>query len=252
MNVHTRSMNRNAPKSRSFARSGFTLLEVMVAIVILVVVMSIAFEVFSATLRGWKRGTEVADGIKHGDFAMNELVSALDSTIYFFNPRKVYAFLVEKDSTLGIPSDRISFVTASSAFMPPYSPYEKGPHRLKLFIDIDDTDAPALYALPMPAVADPETFEEDYTTEPILVSRSISGLEILFWDKNAEEWTEEWEADNSIPERIQVTLYVTSADPTEEPILFTRVIEIPVFNSVAERLRSPASPNTRQQNNNRR
>jgi len=218
------------------------MLEVVVAIVILVTAMSIAFEVFSATVRGWKRGMEVADGIKHGDFALTELVSALNSTIYFMNPRKAYAFRVEKGTSDGLPADTISFVTASGAFMPPQSPFASGPHRLTLFIDVDENGDSALYALSMPAVADPEQMEEDYPSDPLLVSRSVSGLEILFWDKRAEEWTEEWELDNSIPERILVELYVTSADEEEEPIRFSRMLDIPVFPAVSARLSSPSSP----------
>ena len=75
---------------------GFTLLELMVAMVILTIAMSIAFQAFSGTIRGWKRGTEVMDGIKHGDFAMNQMAAVLNSTIYFYNPRKSYAFTFEK------------------------------------------------------------------------------------------------------------------------------------------------------------
>lgn len=241
MNVGTPSLKRNNLHFSPGARCGFTLLEIMVAIVVFAIVMTVAFQVFSATVRGWKRGTEVADGIKHGDFAMNQLASALNSTIYFYNSRKVYAFQMEKDSNLGLPSDTISFVTSSGAFMPPDSPYAKGPHRLKLFIDSDDDGDPALFALPMPAVADPEEFEEEYTVDPLLVSHAITGLEILFWDEETEIWTEEWEEENSIPKRIQIVLYVTSPDKNEEPILFSRMLEIPVHDSVKERLRSPAT-----------
>lgn len=248
MNHGCPGVTHPTPRLKTADRRGFTMLEVMVSIVILAIAMSIAFEVFSATIRGWKRGTEVVDGIKHGDFAMNQLVSALNSTIYFYNPRKVYAFKVEKDNTLGQPSDMISFVTASGAFMPFDSPFAKGPHRLKLFVDTDDNGDPALFALPMPAVANDEDFEDEYTTDPLLVSREICGLEILFWDKDAEDWTEEWDAENSIPERVQVTLYVASADKAEEPMSFTRVIEIPVFDSIKERLQSPI---VKQNNNNR-
>ena len=234
-------LNTKAAPSRPFSRRGFTMLEVMVAIVILVTAMSIAFEVFSATVRGWKRGMEVADGIKHGDFAMNQLVAALNSTIYFMNPRRAYAFTVEKDTLAGLPADSISFVTASGAFMPPESPYAKGPHRITLFIDFDEYNNPALYALAMPAVANPDDMEEDYPSDPLLISRSIGGMEIFFWDKNAEDWIDEWEQANSVPERILVDVYVTSADEEEEPIRFSRVLEIPVSPSVKERLRSPVS-----------
>lgn len=249
MNLNRTSQHRMGKLSGLSNRGGFTMLEVVVAIVIMVIAMSIAFEVFSATIRGWKRGTEVADGLKHGDFAMGQLVSALNSTIYFLNSRRAYAFMVEKDSMDGLPADTISFVTASGAFMPPYSPYAKGPHRITLFIDRDDNGDPALFVLPMPAVANPEDMEEDYPTEPQLVTRAVSGLEIFFWDADLEDWTDEWEEENSVPQRILIEVYVSSPDDEEEPILFSRVLDIPVFPSVAERLRSPAST---QQNNARR
>ncbi|HSR88721.1 MAG TPA: prepilin-type N-terminal cleavage/methylation domain-containing protein, partial [Pontiella sp.] len=190
--------------TRRETRQGFTLLELIVAIVILVIAMSIAFEAFSGTIRGWKRGTEVADGIKHGDFAMSQLAAALSSMLYFNNPRKTYAFRLEKDTaSTGLPGDIVSFVTANKAFMPPDSPYAKGPHRIRLFVDDDEYGDPALFALAMPAIADEEEFEDEFDAEPLLVSRAISGMEIMIWDKQNEDWTDEWEMENSVPERIE-------------------------------------------------
>lgn len=231
------------------SRHGFTLLELIVAIVILVIAMSIAFEAFTGTIRGWKRGTEVADGIKHGDFAMNQLVSALNSTIYFNNPRKTYAFKLEKEtSTAGLPADIVSFVTASGAFMASDSPYAKGPHRIKLFIDQDEYGDPALFALAMPAISNEEEFEDEFDAEAALVSRAVSGLEILFWDTQNEIWTDEWEKANAVPERIEVSLYISSKDENEEPIIFRRVLEIPVFDSMKDRLSDPSRMKTSSRN----
>jgi len=218
-------------KSEKRPNAAFTMLELLVAMVILTIAMSIAFQAFSGTIRGWKRGTEVIESIKHGDFAMNQLVSALNSTLYFNNPRKTYAFKIDKGYTSGLPADLVSFVTASGAFMPYNSPFATGPHRIELFIDDDDYGDPALFAVAMPAIADDEEFEDEYDAEPILVSRAIQGLEILFWDKDAEDWMEEWEKENAVPERILVSIFVPSEDENEEPIEFTRVVEIPVAKS---------------------
>jgi prepilin-type N-terminal cleavage/methylation domain-containing protein len=220
-------------------RKGFTLLELLVAMVIMVIAMSIAFQAFSGTIRGWKRGMEVMDGIKHGDFAMTQLVAAMNSTIYFFNQRKTYAFTFEKDSNGGLPADSISFVTSSGAFMPFDSPFISGPHRINLFID-DDEGAPALFVSALPAVANPEDEEEELEADPILISREVQGLEIMVWDEENEDWTEEWEEENSIPERIMLTVFVASEDPGEEPIAFSRVIEIPVAVSVKDKLTGPS------------
>lgn len=213
----------------------------MVAMIILVIAMSIVFQAFTGTLRGWKRGTEVVDGIKHGDFAMNQLATALNSTIYFYNPRKSYAFTFEKGTENGLPADIITFVTASSAFMPEGSPLQHGPHRIKLYIENDDEGNPALFAMAYPAIADIEEFENEYDAEPYLVSRAVQGLEILLYDEETEDWTEEWEKENSVPERIKMMIYVPSEDEDEEPIVFTRVLDIPVAESVKSKLTGPSN-----------
>ena len=210
--------------------------------VILTIAMSIAFQAFSGTIRGWRRGTEVVDGIKHGDFAMNQLASAINSTIYFFNAKKSYAFTFEKDTSFGLPSDIITFVTASSAFMPEGSPLQHGPHRIKLYIDKDDYGNPALFSIAYPAIGDIEEYEDEYDSEPFLISRSVQGLEILLWDEELEDWTDEWEKENSIPERVKMMVYVASEDEDEEPIVFTRIIDIPVAKSVASKLSGPSNP----------
>ena len=219
-------------------RSGFTLLELIVALTLLVVAMSIAFQAFSGTMQGWKRGTEVIDGIKHGDFAMTQLKAALNSTIYFFNNRKTYAFTLEKESFGRLPTDRISFVTSSGAMMPYDSPFAQGPHRLTLYID-DEEGAPALYAIALPAVPNAEDEEDEIETDPILVSTAIQGLEILIWDEETEDWIEEWEPENSVPERIKVTIWVASDREDEEPIAFFRVLELPVASSLQDKLTGP-------------
>lgn len=205
--------------------------------VLLVIAMSISFKAFAGTLRAWKRGTEVMEGITHGDFAMNQLVSALNSTIYFNNERKIYTFKLEKNNSAGLPSDWISFVTASGAFMPHNSPFSSGPHRIELFIDDDDYGNPALFANAMPAIADDEEFENEYNADPFLISRAVQGLEILIWDKEAEDWTEEWEKENAVPERIMLAIFVAPENENEEPIEFVRVVEIPVAKST---LKSPS------------
>jgi prepilin-type N-terminal cleavage/methylation domain-containing protein len=220
---------------------GFTLLELMVAMVILVIAMSIVFQAFTGTIRGWKRGTEVADGIKHGDFAIQQLASALNSTLYFNNPRKSYACTFEKGNTAGLPADTLSFVTTSSAFMPAGSPLRYGPHRIKIYIDSDNEGNPALFAMAAPALVDIEDFEDDFDTEPQLVSRSIQGLEIMVYNEITEDWTEEWDKENSVPERIKIMVYVPSDDPQEDPLVFTRVLEIPVAKSVKVKLAGPSS-----------
>ena len=230
----------------SASAGGFTLLELMAAMVILTIAMSVAFQAFSATIRGWRRGSDVVEGLQHGDYAMTHFVSALNSTIYFSNPRRTYAFLIERDTVNGLPADSLSFVTASSAFMPIDSPLRKGPHRIELFIDTDEHNNPALFSLAFPAVANLDDVKDEFDAEPHLVSRAVQGLEVLLYDEDAEAWTDQnWNKANSVPERMRLTLFIASNEEDEEPITFTRIFEIPVADSVKVGLSGPTTAGAR-------
>ena len=57
-------------------RRAFTLLELLVAITLLSVVMSLAFQGFNRTLMGWKRGTQLIEDMRYGDHFMQEVSQA--------------------------------------------------------------------------------------------------------------------------------------------------------------------------------
>ena len=221
-------------------------MELLVAAVILTIVMSVAVQALHQTLHAWKRGEEVIDSIQHGDYVISQLVSAINSTLYFYDERATYAFTVEKDTNFGNPADIVSFVTTSPAFLPPDSPFLKGPHRIELTIDSDKNGDPALFVLAMPAVSmlmedETEDFRDQYDADPVIACPNVNGLEILFWNEEDEEWEEEWEEENSVPQRIQVIVSVMSSDPDEDDTIFQRIIEIPVYAATLQQIAGPTS-----------
>jgi prepilin-type N-terminal cleavage/methylation domain-containing protein len=234
---------------KSHSKAGFTLLELIVAITILTIAMSIAFQAFNSTIRGWKRGNEVIESIHHGDFAMRQCASALNSMIYFQDERKRYAFRFEKELSSSLPTDWISFVTSSPYFLHPNDPLAEGPHRLQLFIQDDEYGNPALHSISMPALSDEDEFIDEYDPAPYLISRSVQGLEILIYDFENEEWTDKWDFDNRIPKRLLVSFFVTSENEEEESVIYSRVFNIPVAESIDQPLSSPTTASTTTQNN---
>jgi len=219
--------------------AGFTLLELIVSIVIFTIIISIVSQAFNGVIRGWQRGTEVLEDVQHSEYAMSKLAQVIDSTIYFDNPRKRYAFLFEKKNSGKFPTDSLSFVTVSPALMPRGSMLRNGSHRIKIYIDDDDDGEPALFTQAAPALVDMEENSFKSNFEPYLVSRAIQGIEIMVYDEKAKEWTDTWEKKNSVPTRIKISLFAPSEKEDEEPIVFTRIIDIPVAKSVKLRLKNP-------------
>ena len=61
---------------------------------------------------------------------------------------------------------------------------------------------------------------------------------------------DEWDFDNHIPKRLLISIYVASEDETEEPVVYSRVFNIPVAESMDQPLSAPTTANTTAQNNN--
>ena len=74
-------------------------------------------------------------------------------------------------------------------------------------------------------------------------------MEIKIYDFDAEEWTDSWEYENSIPERIMITFYVITDNDNQEEISYSRVFNIPVAESIKQPLTSPTISINNSQNN---
>ena len=228
---------------------GFTLLEVIVALTILIISFGIAFQAFNSTLQSWKRGNEVLEGFQNGDYTMRQFSSKINSLIYFKDERKRYAFRFEKNNIGNLPVDWISFVSSSSYFLHPYDNLGNSPHRIQLFIQEDEYGELGLHSISMPALSDENDYIEKYNPTPYLINRHIKGMEIKIYDFDAEEWTDSWEYENSIPERIMITFYVITDNDNQEEISYSRVFNIPVAESIKQPLTSPTILINNSQNN---
>ena len=96
---------------------GFTLIEVMVSLTIMVTAISIVWMSFSNVINATQKGEKMLDQMHHGDFVMEQLVSALRSAAYFNRKPKQFEFWLEDETSGSFDADIVSWVTSSSAFI---------------------------------------------------------------------------------------------------------------------------------------
>lgn len=203
-------------------KSGFTLLELLVAIAILAMIFATCYLAFSTSLNAWRRGSEYLEKQHHSSFIQEELFSALRSASFQQSETINYGFWHTDNESGGIPNDTISWVTSSPAFT--QEPYIYAPHRLYLTVN-QELEEPALSAkVHFPFAKEEEVEQAEYHA----VSPAIIGLNCRFYDDLNKEWSDEWTDTNNIPREIEITLYAPPADEDQDPIAFTRIIEIPV------------------------
>jgi len=223
--------NRQADRAihRRRNQGGFTLLEVLIAAALLALVFSMTFSLFSGVMEAWRRGTELAGELQHGDYVMEQLSAALRSAAWSEEEAPRFGFRLENRGD----HDEISWVTASPAFAGPHSPWRHGQHRIYVTVP-ENTETPGFAVKRVSPFADAETVEaQDYE----IISPRITGLDCRVYAPEQQQWLEDWEPTNSIPALLEITLTLArpEAEEAAEPLLLQRLIEIPV----AERIAAP-------------
>jgi hypothetical protein len=199
------------------------MLELLVALAILVTAMAIIWATFAGTLKAWTRGNELLDHLHHGDFVIEQLVLSLRSAAFFKTSPGVYGFRLESQGG-DYEQDEFSWVTSGSAFIPPDSPLLNGLYRINVTVGSDEEGDRALLVWAYPHLAE----EEDTDIDPWPISSRIKGISCRAWNAENEDWDENWEDTNTIPGRVEITLFM---DPIEEygpPIKIQRLVEIPL------------------------
>ena len=221
------SLSINKPGARAAAQRrarGFTLIEILVAMAVLVTVMAIIVSAFSAVMNGWDRGRRALDGLRRGEYVMEQMVEALHSAMVSGAAKKAGAYSFEVGNVAAnVPVGSLSWVTTSSAFLPPHSWLENVPHRLALSVEPQANGELALMARAWPYLADTNTVD----LTPGFIAPAICGLACQVYNYDTQLWDDEWAASNNLPAQVQITLYVTVADRVE-PMVLQRLVEIPL------------------------
>ena len=202
-------------------RGGFTMLELLVALTVLVLAFSIIWSTFSGTVKAWRRGSQLIDELHHGDFVMEQLVAALRSAAFFPSKPEKFGFWLDDNGD----RDEISWVTSGSTFMPPGSPLAQGLHRLMVTIDSDKNGDDSFTVRAFPHLKE-EMDEGD--VDAWHISSRIKGLSVRTWNAEDEVWEDEWEDTNTIPGLVEVTLLMEPIEKYDEPVKMMRLVEIPM------------------------
>lgn len=226
--------------------SGFTLLELLVALTILVFAFAIIWETFSGAVKAWQRGSQLLDELRHGDFVMEQLVSALRSAAFFKTNPGRYGFRLETGNAGSYPGDKLSWVTISSAFIPPDSELSKGTHRIIFSIEDNDDGDPAVCIRAYdPLLEDEDTVKIDRW----FVSTEVQGIQCRVYNLEEKIWENSWEGEktNMLPSLVEITLYMNPIEKFGEPVTLKQVVEIPIAPAVTNAVKTAEAANQNQQ-----
>ncbi len=224
---------------RSFNSKGFTLLELVMAVMIMSIMMILSFFCFDAVVQSWNAGIEMADSMAQADYVMEQIVSGLRSSFYPDAGIQVdqYGFQHSDGGEGSDATDSISWTKIGRALVGERTQLAGVPHRISLYVEKGRRDDEG--GLMVKAWRDAlqvDDFDPEKDVKPFMLAPRVVGFDCRILkeppSKNADEikWEDEWKFSNSIPYKVSVTLYMRPAKEDNEPLAVTRDIEIPLWD----------------------
>ncbi len=229
--------------------SGFTLLEMLIAIAILSIVMTMTMTAFSSVSRAWKKGNRLSTTSSHAEFLMEQLVSGLRSSYFPDSSRHggLYGFWLDDDGDGSSAQDTMSWVKMGYDLTTADNQEVRGPHRIFFQMDrIPGEYEEGIGVKVWQVYGKDEDFDyEDLETS--ILSDYVVGFNCRVSTNLTEdgwEWLDEWEDEqtNMLPAAVELTLYMKPAEKLDRPIEVKRLVEIPVAHlSWSGRTQRPTS-----------
>jgi len=242
----------------------FTMLELLLAVVLLGVMMTVSVVSYRAITTGWRVSRDYVDRLERTDYAIDQLVSGLKCAFYPHagEQNADYGFQLTNNGDGEDPddSDVIEWTKKGPALIGG-SATGDAVHRIQVrVLEEGDSDwgerieRTGLYARvkPMAKVMpsstssteeDEFTFANDELYRPILIAKDIEGFNCRVQEKQPETkdskgredkdaYEDEFASSNAIPYKVQLTFYVLKEDPDyasrKQRVPIVRVVRLPV------------------------
>jgi general secretion pathway protein J len=179
------------------AERGFTLIELVLALSIVALMMTILFGGLRVGLRAWQRGEERAETLEHAR-SMTQLLEHALAGAYPFQGQ------VDQNSQVQVlfqgEADKVTFVTTS-----PPIPFSSPLAFTAITLSMEAGAAPGL-AIREKALPNFDPFE---AVAPSLIDPSITAVRFRYLrDPDGGSWEETWDGadERAVPRAIEVTL----------------------------------------------
>lgn len=228
-------------------RRGFTMLELMLAIMLLAIMAIISTMVYHTVVRSWTLATEMADNMQRVDYVTAQVAYALRSA-YFptggeTSNKDGFMLLDQNERNEPDLSDVISWTKLGPSIVGRNSRFARSPHRVTMYVRSEkeaDEEHPA--GLIAQVIGEdkfrPEDFEEDDETnwDWFLLGSQVQGFNCRVLDKDEPfksgmaNWQDTWDTSNCIPRRVQLTFWMKPVDEDKDPYPIVRVLELPLWD----------------------
>ena len=259
-------------------RRGFTLIEMLLATLMVGVITALSILTFQSVSRGWQVSTDYLDKMQRSDYALSQVISGLRSMYYPHDGKQSadYGFVLENRGEGDRPdkSDVITWSKTGPAIVGTKNSLADTVHRVQVMVleegnndyeePIQKTGLYARLCADAAIIPKDEGDETDYSFgnedlyQPILIADGVTGFNcrVLAKEEDAKSSTgankgeidkksfqDTFDASNAVPYKVELTFFVEKADESflsqGDRAPLVRVVRIPIHEQSLDGAATP-------------
>lgn len=186
-------------------RRGFTLIEIMVAIVLFSLVIAAICSTLVLILRATQVGQNAAARSQRQRVVMNTIENSLMCVQSFQASQQYYSFIVENGDSpaLSFAARLPAVFPRNGKFISPELGRDFKLRRVTFTLEPGPDRQNNLVLRQKPILTDMDPGEQ---SDPLILAQGVSTFSIECWDTNQFEWVDEWDNTNSLPPMVRIEL----------------------------------------------
>jgi prepilin-type N-terminal cleavage/methylation domain-containing protein len=208
---------------------GFTLIEIMVALVIFSMVIAAIYATWALIMRSTTVAHDVTAQAQRQRITLRTLEDSLMAIQSFEASPQYYSFAIEGGETplLSFAARVPEIFPRNGKFINPNTGRDLNLRRLTYTLEAGEGSQKNLVLRQNPVLMDMDSDEQQY---PLVLAQNVRKFTVECWDTNKLEWATEWLDTNSIPTLLRVKLVLggnTSAGASAPDFSVARVFSLP-------------------------
>lgn len=209
--------------------SAFTLIEIMVAMAIFSIVIAAIYSTWTLILRASEVGQRTAAQAQRQRIALRTIEDSLTCVQSFQASMKYYGFVVQNgyQPELSFTARLPDVFPRNRKFVNPDLGLDFSLRRLTYTVEPGRDAENDLVLRQNPVLMD---LDADEQQTPLVLAHGVEKFSVECWDPRAFDWVDTWDATNSIPAMLRISLTLrnhTDTGNAAPALAVTRVIAIP-------------------------
>lgn len=211
---------------------GFTIIELITAMIIFLIVVTAIFSTYTAVTRGAMAANRAAIAAQRSRVALRTIEEALGAARSFVADSEYYTFDADNGT-----EPYLSFVARLAPSFPRSGRFgEFDVRRVTFSVEPGPDWGKRLVLRQNPMLMDMDEDEQNY---PVVLADDVREFQMQFWDKKKTDWQDEWTETNQLPQMVKFVVQFGGGDPQSPPEEeITRIVALPAI-AVPQILQGP-------------